>query len=137
MKSGKQRVLTPAELHLLRTRGREVIAWTDRQRAAWRSMSRPTKRRWLRGSAVVVTRHATTPRPRTRSPRCTRRARSPSADDPSPLPRSDLDRQWARVWRAVLLAPSLDVCEALLAGERVPLDRLDPEWAERFGRRGR
>lgn len=42
---------------------------------------------------------------------------------------------WRRVWRAVMLSPSLEVCEALLRGERVPLDRLDPDWVRRFGLR--
>ena len=36
----------------------------------------------------------------------------------------------ARLWRAVALAPSLDVCEALLRGEHVPLNRLDPYWVQ-------
>jgi hypothetical protein len=40
-----------------------------------------------------------------------------------------------RVWRAMMLAPTLEVCEALLAGESVPLERLDAEWTKRFGRR--
>jgi len=42
-----------------------------------------------------------------------------------------------RLWRAVMLAPSIEVCGASLRGESVPLDRLDKEWAERFGRRPR
>jgi hypothetical protein len=39
-----------------------------------------------------------------------------------------------RIWRAMMLAPSLEVCEALLRGESVPRDRLDREWSRRFGR---
>jgi hypothetical protein len=39
-----------------------------------------------------------------------------------------------RIWRAMMLAPSLEVCEALLRGESIPLDRLDREWSRRFGR---
>ena len=39
------------------------------------------------------------------------------------------------VWRAVVLSPTLDVCEALLRDEAVPLDALDAEWAWRFGLR--
>lgn len=35
-----------------------------------------------------------------------------------------------------MLSPSLDICEALLRGESVPVDRLDPEWVDRFGLRG-
>jgi hypothetical protein len=47
-------------------------------------------------------------------------------------PRLTTDRD-ARLWRAMMLAPSVEVCEALLLGEAVPLDRLDPEWVARFG----
>jgi hypothetical protein len=38
-----------------------------------------------------------------------------------------------RIWRAVMLAPTLEVCRALLAGERVPLTQLDPVWVRKFG----
>jgi hypothetical protein len=41
----------------------------------------------------------------------------------------------ARLWRAIRLSPSVDICEALLRGEAVPIDRLDAEWVARFGRR--
>lgn len=44
-------------------------------------------------------------------------------------------RAGSRLARAVLLAPSIDVCEALLLGEAVPLSRLDPVWVRRFGLR--
>jgi hypothetical protein len=37
-----------------------------------------------------------------------------------------------RLWRAVVLSPSLEACEALLPGEDVPLDALDPEALARF-----
>ena len=40
---------------------------------------------------------------------------------------------WNRLWRAVMLAPSVEICEALLRDESVPLDRLDPVWVKRFG----
>jgi hypothetical protein len=40
-----------------------------------------------------------------------------------------------RVWQAIVLAPRVEVCEALLRGERVPLDQLDAEWVARLGRR--
>lgn len=43
--------------------------------------------------------------------------------------------QWRRFWRALMLAKDVETLEALLDGERVPLDRLDPEWVRRFGRR--
>jgi hypothetical protein len=42
-----------------------------------------------------------------------------------------------RVCRAVMLSPSIEVCEALLRGETVPVDRLDPKWVAAFGRRDR
>lgn len=38
-----------------------------------------------------------------------------------------------RLWRAFMLAPSIEVCEALLRGESVPVSRLDPVWVRRFG----
>jgi hypothetical protein len=44
------------------------------------------------------------------------------------------EQEAARIWRALMLAPSLGTCRALLRGESVPLDRLDTEWVERFGR---
>jgi hypothetical protein len=47
------------------------------------------------------------------------------------LPRRGADRTWL----AMMLAPRVEICEALLRGEGVPLDRLDPEWVARFGRR--
>lgn len=40
-----------------------------------------------------------------------------------------------RIWTAMMLAPELETCRALLRGEQVPVDRLDPTWLERFGRR--
>jgi hypothetical protein len=39
-----------------------------------------------------------------------------------------------RFWRALMLSPDLETCEALLRGEDVPADRLDPEWLARFRR---
>lgn len=36
--------------------------------------------------------------------------------------------------RAVQLAPSLETCEALLRGEKVPKSRMDPEWVKAYGR---
>jgi hypothetical protein len=44
------------------------------------------------------------------------------------------DREWLRrIWSAVMLSTSVEVCDALLRGERVPIERLDPEWVARFG----
>jgi hypothetical protein len=33
----------------------------------------------------------------------------------------------------MMLSPSIEVCEALLRGESVPVSRLDPLWVQRFG----
>jgi hypothetical protein len=38
-----------------------------------------------------------------------------------------------RIWRAMMLAPTLEVCKALLRGEKVPTSKLDPDWVKRFG----
>lgn len=38
-----------------------------------------------------------------------------------------------RLWRAIMLSPRLEVCEALLRGQHVPRSALDPLWAKRFG----
>jgi hypothetical protein len=49
---------------------------------------------------------------------------------------SSREERWPdadRLWRAFMLAPSIEVCEALLRGESVPLDRLDTDWVQRFG----
>jgi hypothetical protein len=52
--------------------------------------------------------------------------------------RESAARQAARrMWRALMLAPDLETLEALLAGQKVPVDRLDAEWLERLGRRER
>ena len=40
-----------------------------------------------------------------------------------------------RVHRAIVLAPTLDLCRALLAGEAVPLDSLDQDAVRRYGLR--
>jgi hypothetical protein len=42
-----------------------------------------------------------------------------------------------RGWRAMMLAPTIEICQALLRGESVPVDELRPEWVKRFGRRPR
>ncbi len=47
-------------------------------------------------------------------------------------------RQHDWLWRlrkAVLLSPTVDICEALLRGEQVPTVLLDQEALRRFGRR--
>jgi len=45
---------------------------------------------------------------------------------------------WDRWFRALALARTPELMSALLAGEPVPLDRLDPVWVGRLGlRRGR
>jgi hypothetical protein len=44
------------------------------------------------------------------------------------------DRQQAnRVWKALMLALTLDDCRALLHGRHVPPERLDQKWLRRFG----
>jgi hypothetical protein len=40
-----------------------------------------------------------------------------------------------RLWRAMMLAPTAAILDALLAGEAVPIDQLDPKWVARFGRK--
>lgn len=45
------------------------------------------------------------------------------------------DEECAAGWRAMMLAPSIEVCRALLVGESVPLSALRAEWVERFGLR--
>jgi hypothetical protein len=39
----------------------------------------------------------------------------------------------ARHWRAIVLSPSIEICESLLRHERVPLSRLDQQWIARLG----
>jgi hypothetical protein len=41
----------------------------------------------------------------------------------------------ARLYRAMCLAPTIEICEALLRGEQVPLDRLNQEAVLRYGLR--
>lgn len=41
----------------------------------------------------------------------------------------------SRLWRAVMLSPSIEILEALLRGEHVPLNRLDQAWVKRYGLR--
>ena len=48
---------------------------------------------------------------------------------------SRLRRESLAILRALRLAPSLEVCEAIMRGDRVPLSRLDPEWARAYGLR--
>ena len=38
-----------------------------------------------------------------------------------------------RLWRAVCLAPTIEICEALLRDQDVPRSSLDPVWRKRFG----
>jgi hypothetical protein len=45
------------------------------------------------------------------------------------------DDETRRLGRAVLLAPSLPICEALLRGQTVPLSKLDAEQVARLGGR--
>lgn len=45
------------------------------------------------------------------------------------------DARLRRLWKAIMLAPDIRTCEALLRHEPVPTNRLDPAWVHRFGRR--
>jgi hypothetical protein len=56
-------------------------------------------------------------------------------DDERRWHESEVGRAYARVWRAMMLAPTIEICEALLRDEKVPIDRLRPEWVRRFGLR--
>lgn len=39
----------------------------------------------------------------------------------------------SRAWRALMLAPTIEIWQALLDGQAVPVSQLDPLWARRFG----
>jgi hypothetical protein len=57
-------------------------------------------------------------------------------EDPVCRAGESAEREWARdFWQALMLARDLETLEALLDGEQVPLNRLDPVWMARFGRR--
>jgi hypothetical protein len=45
------------------------------------------------------------------------------------------DGEASRGWRAMMLAPTPEICQALLRGESVPPELLNAEWRARFGRR--
>ena len=38
-----------------------------------------------------------------------------------------------QILKAIRLAPTLEICEALLRGERVPKGMLDPAWCKAYG----
>ena len=65
----------------------------------------------------------------------------PDSSEPiTPEMWSALERAYpdtGRIWKALVLSPTLDVCKALLAGESVPVERLDEAAAKRLGRRPR
>ena len=48
---------------------------------------------------------------------------------------SDSRRAASRLWKIIMLSPTLDILEALCRNEPVPIERLDPEWVKRFGLR--
>ena len=52
-------------------------------------------------------------------------------------PPEDLETEASRGLKAMALAPTLEICQALLRGEKVPLERLDQEAVRRFWRRPR
>lgn len=39
------------------------------------------------------------------------------------------------LYRAVMVSPTIHICEALLRGEAVPIGRLDQTWLRKLGRR--
>jgi hypothetical protein len=47
----------------------------------------------------------------------------------------DRDDHANQLWRAMMLAPTLTICRALLAGETVDPSTLNQTWLLRFGRR--
>ena len=47
---------------------------------------------------------------------------------------SDERRASLELLKAVRLAPTLEVCEALLRGEKVPRSQLSREWLGRYGK---
>jgi len=61
----------------------------------------------------------------------------PMAKLPAPPDAEPQRSRLREIWKAMMLSPTLEVCEALLRGESVPLERLDPEWVARFARRER
>lgn len=53
--------------------------------------------------------------------------------DPVRIAADSAERRAARrIWRALVIAGDLETFEALVAGESVPIDRLDPEGLARF-----
>jgi hypothetical protein len=48
---------------------------------------------------------------------------------------TDKRRYWRHFWVAVVISPALEVCEALLRNESVPVARLDAAALRRFGLR--
>lgn len=36
------------------------------------------------------------------------------------------------IWRAMMLTPKVEVCDALLKGQKVPKSALDPLWRKRY-----
>jgi hypothetical protein len=63
-------------------------------------------------------------------------ARQAVEHDPIVAALATAEAAWDRYfWKCLMLATDLETLEALLDGETVPIDRLDPEWMERFGRR--
>jgi hypothetical protein len=47
------------------------------------------------------------------------------------------DEEARRGWKAMMLAPTLEICQELLRGESVPLDQLRRAWVEWFDLRVR
>ena len=50
-----------------------------------------------------------------------------------PETRHQREEQSRRIWRAMMLSPTVEVCDALLRGESMPAEKLDASWVARFG----
>lgn len=44
-------------------------------------------------------------------------------------------RETNRIWKAIMLSPTVEICDALLRGQHVPAEKLNQEWLQRFGMR--
>lgn len=45
-------------------------------------------------------------------------------------------RRWSRFWAALVLSTSVETCQALLRGDRVPVARIAPDWRRRLDLQG-
>lgn len=59
----------------------------------------------------------------------------PIGPELSPQMQADRRAEADRIYRAWMLAPTIEIYEALMKGEDVPISALDPVWVDRFGMR--